>query len=236
LLRNPQLIIPGALNQLYEKGHIGKIPVRSFSSIASGRSDAIRLQHLDTDQQGITLAELCFLSWMVSYFAPLKIFEFGTADGRTTLNLALNSPDICEIYTIDLPRESRGEFYRAEKAIFGEDNYPIPFKESIGVCFKDHPIARKITQIYGDTTNFDFSPYLGKMDLIFIDANHGYEFVKSDTENALKMLSSRGIIVWHDYPYWEGVRIYLDELHEGGLGIFRIQDTKLACYISAAYA
>ena len=37
------------------------------------------------------------------------------------------------------------------------------------------------------------------MDLIFIDGGHTYSVVKNDSEKSFDMLSSSGIILWHDY-------------------------------------
>lgn len=52
-----------------------------------------------------------------------------------------------------------------------------------------------------DSKKFDFSK-IGKFDLIFIDGDHGYPDVKSDTENAFKLLKDEtSVIVWHDYRY-----------------------------------
>lgn len=65
----------------------------------------------------------------------------------------------------------------------------------------------------GDTARFDFSPWYGTRDLVFIDACHEYEYVMKDTEIALKFLQLGGIIVWHDYGTWVGVPRALNELY-----------------------
>ncbi len=56
-----------------------------------------------------------------------------------------------------------------------------------------------VTHLEGDSTKFDFSK-LGKFDLIFVDGDHRFEAVKSDTENVFKLLKNENsIIIWHDY-------------------------------------
>jgi len=71
--------------------------------------------------------------------------------------------------------------------------------------------ARKITQLFGDSATFDFSPY--RAELIFVDASHAYDYVRNDSAKALALLAdSRGVIVWHDYGEWPGVTRALDEL------------------------
>lgn len=50
------------------------------------------------------ISELAILSaFAASAREGSIIFEIGTFDGRTTLNLALNAPATCDIYTLDLP-------------------------------------------------------------------------------------------------------------------------------------
>jgi hypothetical protein len=56
-----------------------------------------------------------------------------------------------------------------------------------------------IVQLYGDSGTFDFSPYYGNVDFMFIDGSHAYDYVKNDTLAALKMVRVGGTIIWHDY-------------------------------------
>lgn len=61
------------------------------------------------------------------------------------------------------------------------------------------PSGGKITQLLGDSTTFDYTPHQGRCDLVFVDAAHSYDFVRSDTANAFKLLAPGGVILWHDY-------------------------------------
>lgn len=52
-----------------------------------------------------------------------------------------------------------------------------------------------------------------KIDFIYIDADHSYNSVKRDIENALKLLNGTGFIGGHDYvPEFPGVMQAVDEL------------------------
>jgi predicted O-methyltransferase YrrM len=234
-LRNPKYVIQGSLAYIYDNGHFGKLPTKyAFSTIEAGDLE-ICLQRLTTISGGTTLAELGTLAYITKHQAPKKICEFGTVEGRTTLNFAINSPDDCRIDTLDLPVETRKAYYvkrLGEIKVWQRDEQP-PFLDDVGTCFKDHPSSHKIHQLFGDSTTFDFSSYYGSMDLIFIDANHDYEYVKSDTENAMKMISERGIIIWHDYPNIRGVMDYLDELYLSGLPLYHLWGTHIAIYYRA---
>ena len=58
----------------------------------------------------------------------------------------------------------------------------------------------KVTQIIEDSKVFNFADLCEiKFDSILIDGGHDYETVKSDTDNAIKMLDSNGLIIWDDF-------------------------------------
>lgn len=167
----------------------------------------------------VSLLELLILNHIAEQKAPAIVFEFGTFDGRTTLNFAANTPDSTRIYTIDLPRSQLDQTYMEL------DQYERKYadKDSPGVRFQDTPEAAKIVQLLGDTANFDFSPWYGNVDLVFIDASHTAAYVQNDTEIALKLIGSRpGIIIWHNYGIWPDVTDVLDGRQESDP---RLRDT-----------
>lgn len=178
----------------------------------------------------VSLLELVVLNTLVKLAKTKTIFEIGTFDGRTTLNLAANTDDTAKVYTLDLPRE---EFNRVK------DN-PKSDRRFIGKAgehlkFYNTPEAKKIIELKGDSLKFDFSPYYGLMDFVFIDGGHTYDFVSNDTTNALKMISRDGIIAWHDYKNTSyGVTKTLNDLYATG-GKFKnlrlVKDTTLALFL-----
>lgn len=138
--------------------------------------------------------------------APRQVFEFGTFTGNTTLNLAMNTPEVTKILTLDLSSEERAamEGARWEKT-FGAD--------TVGVRFRNTKYAGRVHQLLMDSRLLRTEAYLGLMDFVFIDACHEYELVKNDSERALQMLAPGGIIVWHDYVRdFPGVCRYLEQL------------------------
>lgn len=159
----------------------------------------------DGDVWGI---ELVALNYIVAERSPSVIFELGTFDGRTTLNFAGNAPNDAKIYTIDLPKSSID--LTGLEIDPGERKYVD--KSVSGTRFHNTPEAAKITQLYGDTASFDFSPWYGTVDLVFVDASHAAVYVRNDTEIAAKLIGSRpGLIIWHDYGVWPGVTSVLEE-------------------------
>src|SRR3712207_7586966 len=53
------------------------------------------------------------------------------------------------------------------------------------------------------STLFPYTTLFRSIDLVIVDANHSYDFVKADTEKAFAMLRPGGIIIWDDYVWDE---------------------------------
>lgn len=146
-----------------------------------------------------------------------KIFEIGTYLGRTTVNLAYNIGEDARIYTLDLPKQLFSSFQNT------------PFEA--GKHIKEHKeIANKVTQLFGDSRTFDFSPYYNQIDLMFIDGDHRYENVLNDGKIALKCVKNGGFIIWHDFSYkWLGSSKAIIEICERNkLDLNTIELTPLA--------
>lgn len=59
-----------------------------------------------------------------------------------------------------------------------------------------------VTHLFGDSRSFDFGGLHKKFDLLFIDGDHHYDVVRSDTEKIFKhLVHEKSIVVWHDYGF-----------------------------------
>jgi hypothetical protein len=154
-----------------------------------------------------------------------NIFEIGTYLGETAWLLAHNKADV-KIYTIDL-----SDVEEAGKSKFQFTDHNYLEERNRGTSYLNTPEQSRIIQLYGDSATFDYSPYYGCIDLVFIDASHSYSYVKSDSENAFKMLSRSGTIVWDDYTHYPGIYAYLNEIAPKlDKPIMHIRGTRLALY------
>ena len=157
-------------------------------------------------------AGLIFIASLACTREARTIFEFGTFTGVTSLCLAESVPG-AEVHTLDLPSD--------EATLLGLDERDRSFRR--GPPILGHP---RVTQHFGDSASFDFSPWYERCDLIFIDGAHSFEYVRSDTQNAEKMLATGGVIVWDDYSRkWPGVVRYLDSRTD--LALYRVPQTHL---------
>ncbi len=142
-----------------------------------------------------------FEAWILCNMAKTaqKIFEFGTATGRTTYLMAVNSGENCHITTITLAPDQAGSIDFAA----GDDRHAREWaqRESSYQTFlyQQTPVEQKVEQLFGDSKAFDETPYVGQMDLVFVDGAHTESYVLSDSAKALRMVAPGGMIVWHDY-------------------------------------
>lgn len=139
---------------------------------------------------------------------PYAIFEIGTYEGRTANVFALHSPPECKIFTLDLPPDFSGPTRFAIER--GDRKWLSKEGTALGCRLGKLPYKadnRKIEQLFGDSAAFDYTPYRGRMDLVFVDGAHSYDYVMSDVENALTLLTPRGFILLHDFLTHAGVTL-----------------------------
>jgi predicted O-methyltransferase YrrM len=158
------------------------------------------------------------LSALVKRVQPQVILEVGTFKGSTTWLLLENAPSDAVIYTIDLP----------------DDEIPVTVSDIRLASIKARPFlptSGRVRQILANTMKWDgtLDPRAAsqpKVQFAFIDADHRYEGVRSDTEKVLPLLDESACVCWHDvivsgFDY--GVGRYLTELVREGWKIFRLR-------------
>jgi predicted O-methyltransferase YrrM len=158
-------------------------------------------------------------------------FEIGTNRGRTAWTVARNNPDV-HVYTIDLA--DPGSVSEAQLALTDSDRDFFMQTNDRGEAYLGTAEEVRITTLVGDSATFDFSPYTGRMDVVFIDGSHSYDYVRNDTERALAMLAEGGVIAWDDYPAIPGVYRYLNEIAPGlEHPLYHIVGTRLVIYTAS---
>lgn len=180
-----------------------------------------------------TVLESILLIKLLRVTQAKKIFEFGTYKGLTTRLLlenyphhgAINNSDP-SIYTLDLPNIEGVTFIASDKDHAAES---VRLSSNRKYLLSEH--SHLVNQILMDSKKFDASAYENMFQFIFIDANHELSYVKTDTENSLKMLSKneRGCIIWHDYGSedFPDLTKYISELNVG-MNIYHVENTMLA--------
>ena len=186
----------------------GKLPRQKITDVFPGIvHENVHIERVfDRDiLTSIDPMEITTLCAVARHVRASRVLEIGTFNGNTTLNLALNLPE-AEIVTVDLPPD-----WDNTLAIDVPDLYEnVTDRAAIGVQFREHPARARIRQVFGDSAKLDFGSLGGKFDFIFIDGNHHFDYVVSDTNKALDVLAPGGVIAWHDYGMMDDVSRAVD--------------------------
>ncbi|HZZ41181.1 MAG TPA: class I SAM-dependent methyltransferase [Acidobacteriaceae bacterium] len=181
---------------------------------------------------GLTLLETFLLVSTCRLVDAQCLFEFGTFLGSTTLVLALNSAPSARVFTLDLDAETHPTVSQHEA---DAPLTAIHHNAAHALDFMNTAVERKITSLRGDSLRLDFSPYYRQMDWIFIDAGHDLVSVRSDTENAFRMINPDRLscVLWHDYqnPDYPDLTRYLDDISQER-PMFHVGDTMLCLWIN----
>ena len=175
-------------DMLFHPG-IGDFDVAELSAPES----AIQMLVTSAGYGGMPSQDLYALLRVIRWFQPRRIFEIGTFQGVTTAHMAANGK--AEIFTLDLPRDLAVDVTHYTQS----DLRLLQPREEIGIAYRPFNADGRIHQLFGDSRTFDYSAYLGSMDLVLVDACHLFDYVVSDTRNALRLLGDRGAILWHDF-------------------------------------
>ncbi|MDP2922977.1 MAG: class I SAM-dependent methyltransferase [Candidatus Omnitrophota bacterium] len=203
------------------------LPTISVNSVI-GDEQIVVLEPKSKDGN-VSLDELVIINGIIKRVHPKYIFEIGTFNGRTTLNMAYNSPEDCKVFTLDLPNNN------ADKMLLKLTDYDklLINQSDRGerVLKSDYQFKTKIIQLYGDSASYDFQCYYNSIDIVFVDGAHSYDYALKDSYTALKLLKNNtGVIIWHDYE--EGVEVVkaIDAVIRKmpDLKFFHIEGTSLA--------
>lgn len=110
-------------------------------------------------------------------------FEFGTFDGVTAKLLAELS-DMETVWTLDLPEGT-------------EPSLPVALGDEQWLGRAKVPLHPKVVQLWGDSAEFDFSPYRSECDLVYVHGAHSPEYIENDASRARELVSEHGVIFLH---------------------------------------
>lgn len=161
--------------------------------------------------------DTCVLLHLVRFYRPKRFLEVGTHRGFTTRTLASRFPDM-SIVTIDpgdsVPLAERPANQAAEF---------LPQQE-IGELVAGLANVRVVKRRFRDIA------WAGEhFEMVFIDGNHTLAEVLADSQLALRLVTSPGVIVWHDYNNVPDVNLALEQLNVPG-DIVSLHNTWMAYY------
>jgi predicted O-methyltransferase YrrM len=223
-------VYPGEIYRTYmAHAREGQWSCRSiFEILPSTQRVRAQIEHIPSRVIATPLEQLACLALLTKASEPEAVFEIGTFRGRTALNFALNAPAEARIYTLDLPPDDR----ESARTRTNSSDANIITESQTGCEYRGSDVEHKITQLYGDSSSFDFSPYFGKMDLVYVDGAHHYDAVKRDSENAIRMVRDGGYVLWDEFcnygDYNDVTRAVMDTVPKGE--VVQVANTQLALY------
>lgn len=159
------------------------LPVVSLDKLISNSSETLDcVAFLDGSS---LITDFALLKSLCKRFNDCSYFEIGTWRGESVINVA----DSCkECYTLNLSKEEIILLGLSEK-----------YADLHGFFSKGKSNIHHLT---GNSLQFDFKNLNKKFDVVFIDGDHRYDYVKADTANVFKhLIHENSIVVWHDYAY-----------------------------------
>jgi predicted O-methyltransferase YrrM len=188
----------------------GRLPRLHLTQIFPGiETVGVSLVNLYQRKIGLSMdaSEVMALAAITRFIGARHVVEIGTYDGNTTLNLAANLPEDGCVTTIDLPPNWDRQF------IYNVPNnhWNVTDRNRIGIQFRGTQYESRIRQVLGDSAKVNCNELRPPFDLIFIDGCHYRDYVKADTDNALRNIRPGGVIVWHDYGDIKDVSSVVDD-------------------------
>ena len=171
--------------------------------------------------------DIALLKSMVKRFnGQCDYLEIGSWRGESLINVA---PHCRQVVSLSLSVTEMREMGFSEGVI-----------KLDGYLLGDQPNIKRIGH---NSVTFDFNSLGQKFDVIFVDGDHAFDAVKSDTINAFKMLKDENsIIVWHDCGnHYEDMRnevigaVIEGATHEQRKHIYRVSNTLCGIYIKGNF-
>ena len=190
LVRNPWLLNKILADQSVWEKHLEKqhgntqhLPVLDINVLFPDIAETINcFAFLDG---GSLPTDIALLKMLCRRFEDCRYFEIGTWRGESVTNVAEVAKDC---YTLNLSEK--------ELLQMGADK---KYTELHGYFSKS---KTNVNYLFGNSMNYDFEGLDQQFDVVFIDGDHHYEYVKNDTEKVFRhLVHKRSIVVWHDYAW-----------------------------------
>ncbi|MCK5135205.1 MAG: class I SAM-dependent methyltransferase [Bacteroidales bacterium] len=191
------------------------------------KTDSVSLGPMTFLDGGSLPTDMMLLASLAESIRDCNYFEIGTWRGESVATLASR---VKSCYTLCLTDEEMQAMGMHEKTI---ESHRL-FSEDLD----------NVTQLRGDSRSFDFRSPGKRFDLIFIDGDHHFDFIKSDTRNVFEhLVHDNSIVVWHDYGFhpdqvrFEVMSAILEGVGPGRAGkVYHVAHTKCAIYTGKSYA
>jgi len=212
--------------QVNKKHHLpAGLPVIEMDQIMDSPSSEVGpMTFLDG---GSLPTDMLLLAGLADKIKDCRYFEIGTWRGESVTTVASRAMTCHTLCLTDQEMRKLGMHERtiASHQLFSKD-------------------LKNVTQLRGDSRTFDYQGLGQKFDLVFIDGDHHYDFIRSDTEKVFRhLIHEKSIVVWHDYGFHpDQVRFEVMAAILEGVGperasqVYHVAHTKSAIFTGEDFA
>lgn len=140
-------------------------------------------------------------AWILAVLAKRSntLFEFGTCTGKTAYLWSRNAAPGAKIVTLTLAPSQQHEYASAPGDSALDARFALDESVFDAFLYSGTAAEGAITQLYGDSKQFDEAPWYDWADVVFVDGSHARSYVESDSRKAMRMVKPGGLVLWHDY-------------------------------------
>ncbi len=140
-------------------------------------------------------------AWVLAVLAKsaTQMFEFGTCTGKTAYLWARNAPADARVVTLTLAPDQQVEYAKASGDATTDTKFALRESAFEHFLYSGTPYEHAVTQLYGDSKQFDETAWRDWADLVFVDGSHAHSYVESDSAKAMRIVRPGGLVLWHDY-------------------------------------
>lgn len=204
--------------------HMTALPVIGMEQVV--KSSSLDLGPMTFLDGGSLPTDMMLLAGLAESIPACRYFEIGTWRGESA---AVVSSRAKSCHTLSLSADEMRhmgvpESSIAQHAMFSQD-------------------LDRVHHLEGNSKTFDFAGLNQTFDLIFIDGDHHYDAIVSDTRQVFQhLVHEKSIVVWHDYGYhpdtirYETLAAILDALGpDRAQQLYHVGHTKAAIYTGLSY-
>jgi hypothetical protein len=151
---------------------------------------------------------------------PIRVIEIGCAAGNNALDV-LKNLNVTEYIIIDPYDKSETDYDDYDKSRL------IAMREEAKKKLRNY--SDKLVWIY-DFSDNAIGQIEGKIDYIYIDGNHSYDFVRSDLENYSKLLAETFVFGGHDIDQPGVTKAFVEFISKKGYELYEINDPDWLIY------
>ncbi|WP_165370460.1 class I SAM-dependent methyltransferase [Hymenobacter persicinus] len=192
------------------------VPLQTFLS-----ADDTTVRPFAFREGGSLPTDLLLLRALARRVPRARYFEIGTWRGESAANVAAVA---ASVHTLNLSVEEMRALGLPERYIglHGFFSQPLP----------------NVTHLHGNSATFDLAGLGQQFDVIFIDGDHSYEAVRTDTRRVFEhLVGPETVVVWHDasrqpgQPRWEVLAGIVEGLPAAAPGqLVQVENTLCALY------